>query len=101
MSHREFNSWSSCYELILVFSNIPSREERREEIDLSHIYLDQPSACCLVLVRRDVTRKLLVVASRCVINILSLSLSLSLSLLLHTLVNRQGTPEVLTLNTLL
>ena len=51
-----------------------------------------------VLVRRDVTRKLLVVlvvASRCVINILSLSLSLTLSLLLsgnhyelHTLVNR-------------
>ena len=48
------------------------------------------------LVRRDVTRKLLVVlvvASRCVINILSLSLSLSLLLSgnhyeLHTLVNR-------------
>ena len=32
-----------------------------------------------VLVRRDVTRKLLVVASRCVINIPSPSLSLSLS----------------------
>ena len=69
---------------------------RGEEMDVSDILFILTSLVP-VLVRRDVTRKLLVVlvvASRCVINILSLSLSLSSLLLsgnhyeLHTLVNR-------------